>query len=286
MSWFFLAIVSTFFYGVQNFIFKVAAERRMNSGRVMFSFSATVAFLSVAAFFLSNQAEKDLNNLLLLSLCNAVAFFIATITKAEALKRIDSSVFFPLDRLYILIVVGISFVAFDERLSPVQILGVLLAVIAFVMLGHSAGNGRKTSKKKLSSGLILTFASLAASSLSVVAVKYASLELNKFAFMAVSYCVNVVLSLAFMNKLEGRSPKGDPSGAIKLGALIGAFNFVGFYILLKAYSAGPLSIVAVIQSMSFVLSLVLSLIVYREKIGFWRYVSIALSIAAIVLLKI
>jgi drug/metabolite transporter (DMT)-like permease len=285
MSWYYLAIASTFFYGIQNFIFKVAAEKKLNSGRVMFSFSATVAFLSVAAFFLSDQTEKNYIALVIIALVNAIIFFISTISKAEALKRIDSSVYFPLDRLNIAIVVVLSFIIFNERFTIFQSVGIFFAVSAFLLLGRDLKSD-KHKKKDVSTGLLLTIVSLIAGALSILGIKIASMELNKFAFMAVAYFFNAILSLSFINKLQGKHSKANQTGAAGIGMLIGAFNFVGFYVLLKAYSAGPMSIVAVIQSTSFVLSLVLSVIIYKEKITITRFAAIALSIAAIILLRL
>ena len=103
-------------------------------------------------------------------------------------------------------------------------------------------------------------------------------------FIAITYIFNIFFSLLLIKRFKTKSK--DYGGAIKLGFFIGIFNFIAFYSHLKALSVGPLSIIAPISGMGFVVSIVLSVLVYKEKITKRRAIGIALAILATVLMRI
>ena len=75
-------------------------------------------------------------------------------------------------------------------------------------------------------------------------------------------------------------------GAWSLGLVMGLFNFGGFYSFLKALSTGPLSIIASIMGMHFVVSIILSAVIYKEKITLTRLMGILLTILSIIFLRL
>jgi uncharacterized membrane protein len=66
---------------------------------------------------------------------------------------------------------------------------------------------------------------------------------------------------------------------------MGLINFVGFYTFLAALSVGPLSIIVSITGLHFVIAVLLSVIVYKEKLSRTRILGMALAVASILFLR-
>jgi uncharacterized membrane protein len=71
-----------------------------------------------------------------------------------------------------------------------------------------------------------------------------------------------------------------------IGSAMGILNFVGFYAFLSALSHGPLSLVASITGMNFVVSVALSILIYREKMTYARIAGFLLTIISIIFLRL
>ena len=71
-----------------------------------------------------------------------------------------------------------------------------------------------------------------------------------------------------------------------IGIAMGVLNFVGYYAFLSALSIGPLSLVASITGMHFVVSVVLSILIYRERLTFIRVIGFLLTILSILFLRL
>ena len=105
------------------------------------------------------------------------------------------------------------------------------------------------------------------------------------AFIAVSYIVSTVLSLGFRKKLQTEGVNTHRKDALTIGFFMGLINFAGYYSFLKALSTGPLSIIASITGMHFVIAVILSAVIYKEKIAPSRMVGISMTIVSVILLR-
>jgi drug/metabolite transporter (DMT)-like permease len=66
---------------------------------------------------------------------------------------------------------------------------------------------------------------------------------------------------------------------------MGILNVAGYYAYLTGLSRGPLSLVTVITSMHFVVAVILSILIYRERLTPMRLAGVALTVASLVLLR-
>ena len=73
--------------------------------------------------------------------------------------------------------------------------------------------------------------------------------------------------------------------AVIIGVIMGLLNFVGFYAFLSALAIGPLSIVISIMGLHFVIPIILSRVIYAEKLTFFRIFLILLTIVSVIFLK-
>jgi len=221
--------------------------------------------------------------LLLISLINSLSFVSGTIATIEALKYISTSVAYPLIRLNTAIVVIFSIWYFGDRLSIFQITGIIIAITVILILTR-LDDGSRVPTKEPRRAMILVIVALFSGAIAAISSKFAALEVNLLAFMAISYAMSMIVSLGLSKKLG--SVGTNHNEALIIGFLIGLVNFGGFYSLLRALSSGPLSIIIPITGMYFVISIVLAFLFYREKLNAQRVAAILLTAFAIILMRL
>ena len=115
--------------------------------------------------------------------------------------------------------------------------------------------------------------------------KIASTKVLKLNYMFISY------SLAFLFTSAARkfiipSPKRPVGfGFAALGAAAGVLNFLGYWLVLTAWSRGPLSLIQAILSTTMVITIILAAIFYGEKFTPRNVLAIILSLTAVLLIK-
>jgi drug/metabolite transporter (DMT)-like permease len=282
-NWFVLTLMALFLFGIQRFLYKVSAERNCNTALTTFAFMGTVTLLSTLSFFALGQSVHNLRFLLLISLINSLSFVSGTIATIEALKYISTSVAYPLIRLNTGIVVIFSIWYFKDRLSIFQITGIIIAITVILILTRLDDESRVPTKDPRRAMILVTVA-LFSGAIAAISSKFAALEANLLAFMAISYAMSMIVSLCLRKKLG--SVGTNRNEALIIGILIGLVNFGGFYCLLRALSSGPLSIIMPITGMYFVISIILAFLFYREKLNAQRFIAILLTAFAIILMRL
>ena len=283
-NWYVLSLVALVLMGMQRFLYKVSAERKCNTAWTTFSFMATVTVLSAIFFLALKEPVSDARMLILTALINSASFVLGTVTHIEALKHVPSSVVYPIIRLNMVVVVLFSVLFFHDHVSLQQVLGILLAIAVIVILTRDAEEG-KASLGSVRRGLFLVFVSLISGSVASISSKFAAVYSNKLGFMALSYFLGTLFSAALIKKSGEEGIRQNYKEALLIGLLMGLINFVGFYTFLAALSVGPLSIIVSITGMHFVIAVILSVIVYKEKLSRMRLFGIGLTIISILFLR-
>ncbi|MFH1822815.1 MAG: EamA family transporter [Patescibacteria group bacterium] len=284
MSWFTFSILSLICYGVQNFLFKMSAERKYNTAWITFSFMGTVAITSSIFFLFFEKQIFNYKVLLLLGLLNSAAFLASTIFKIEGLKYIDTSILYPITRLKAAPVIFFSLILFKDQLSLNQFIGLIVSIIIMVLL-TSNNNKEKVEKNKYKKGILLALLALFFGVIGSFTSKFGAISTGIFSFMAVSYFFNSAFSLLLIKKLEKKDENLNTKGAVTTGLIIGVINFLAFYLFLKALAIGPLSIISSMVGLSFLITIILSVFIYKEKITSRRIMGIILAAAAVILMR-
>ncbi len=283
-NWYVLSIVALVLMGVQRFLYKVSAEKECSTAWTTFSFMATVTVLSAVFFFSFKESVSDPSMLILTAGINSASFVLGTITHIEALKHVPSSVVYPIIRLNMVVVVLFSILFLHDHVSLHQVLGILMAIAVIVILTKDAEE-EKGSLGSARKGLFLVFVSLIAGSVASISSKFAAVYSNKLGFMTLSYFLGALFSAALIRRSGKERSGGSRKDAVRIGVLMGLINFAGFYTFLAALSVGPLSIIVSITGMHFVIAVLLSVIVYKEKLSGMRIIGMALAIASILFLR-
>jgi drug/metabolite transporter (DMT)-like permease len=284
-SWYALSVIALILMGTQRFLYKVSAERKCHTAWTTFSFMATVALLSSGAFVLSGEGLGDRKDLILIAAVNSASFVIGTLTHIEALKHIPTSVAYPIIRLNMVVVILFSILYFHDRITTYQVFGIGTAIGVIVILTREAEEGKELTGN-IKRGLILVSISVASGAISSISSKFAAMYVNKLGFMALSYAMGMFFSVGMVKGLGGKEVKRGHGEAFLIGMAMGLINFVGFYLFLKALSLGPLSIIVSITGMHFVIAVILSVIIYGEKLNAPRILGIGLTVLSVILLRL
>ncbi len=283
-DWYLYSVLALLLLGVQRFLNKVAAERNCSSSLTTAVFMGTVTLFSAVTFLLSAETPTNVSSLLVLSLVNSFSFALATISHIEALRHLPSGIVFPLTRLSLVVVVITSVVYFGEQLSSLQWLGILLGLAVVVVLvqdlrtdGGGQGNRR--------AGLLFVAVCILCGAVAAISSKLAVVSTSKAGFMTLSYLLGTGFSLAISKKWGQAKKLGTSREAVVIGILMGALNFFGFYAFLTALESGPLSAIALITGMHFVIAIILSVVLYREKMTVARSIGIGLTLLAVFFMK-
>ena len=284
-SWYSLAIVASILMGAQRFLYKVAAERGCNTFSTTFSFMATVAVLSCCAVVGLKISVANVRYLVLTALLNSSSFLLGTVAQIEALKRIPATLAYPIIRLNIVLVVLFSVFYFEDPLSVPQVLGIVGAIAVIIILSREfQGQGNVYSSPKRGTGYLCV--ALLCGAIAAISSKFAVLYTNEMTFMALAYILSTLFSLVIKARLPAKQPVSINRDALMIGIAMGLINFVGYYTFLVALTKGPLSMIAVITGMHFVIAIVLSLVIYRESLTGPRLGGILLAALSVFLLRL
>ncbi|MBA3034982.1 MAG: DMT family transporter [Desulfobacterium sp.] len=285
ISWYFSAILALFLMGIQRFFYKVAAERKYPTKWVTFSFMTTVTLLSAVAYLFQQHNDLNTRFLLAITLINSVSFLVATVSHIEALKYIPANIAYSFIRLNVVVVVVFSIFYFKEQISFFQATGLLVAIAAIIVLTKQM-DADTTKAKTRRQGTIFIFLALASGATASISSKFAAMHTDKLAFMALSYFIGMIGSLGISKALSYKTTRNKLPAALGLGLLMGLFNFAGYYAYLYALERGPLSLISAIVGMHFVIAIVLSTVIYHEKIKPAVLVGILLTVISIILIRI
>ncbi len=283
-NWYLYSLAALLLLGTQRFLYKVAAEKQCSSALTTAVFMATVTLLSGAVYFGSGEVISDYSTLILLSLLNSASFAIATIAHIEALKHLPAGITFPLTRLSLVVVIAVSVLYFGESLAPLQWLGILLGFAVVVILAKDAKSAARIDGD-LRTGFIFVAVCIFCGALAAISSKLAAESISKSGFMTLSYLFGTCFSLIIEKKWGKGKSVGRVKEAILIGIVMGVLNFFGFYAFLIALSSGPLSSIALITGMHFVIAIILSIMLYKERITLQRSFGIGLTLLAVFLLK-
>ena len=287
MDWYILAIISMLIFGVQHFLFKVAAQRGHSSIRLNTVFMLTVAVLS-GIFYLSTNGSVNGGLFIIFVIGNAATYMLANICKIESFRITKATIAAPIAKLYMAITPILAFFIFRERISSLQIIGLCVATFAIVILGRNDGKV-SVSKRNLKLGIIFAVAAAASTSINNLIGKSAALSGDILSFMFFSYMFSFIIGLILQRAVTGdENPIQeliDRNETVRLGIIIGLVNFAAYYILLKALVIGPAMVVIPIIGLSTGVTIFMSWILMSEKPTPEKAFGILACILAIFLLR-
>lgn len=279
-------IAATLFAGVQLFFQKVVAKQGHNSalnGAFMYGLSGIVILVIIILF---HEVPEDIRLVALFGLLSGITHAIGNFMRIEALRFIDSVIFFPINKVLgpIIVVIG-GVLWFGDSLILREYIGIALSVSVPILLVSAAEHHRQIDLRQ---GLIFLVVSTLLTSIGILFTKQGLLYDSALLYiMGFGQLFGALTSLIlFFKERRVRSMPnfGVTVADIKFGAIAGILSFVSFYALLKAMSLGEISLVYVIHAHYILVPIILSIWWYHEHIDPRKVAAVVLSFFAIGLL--
>lgn len=278
--WLILTLASIVLYGFQNFFYRVAAHEKYDALRMNVFLMMSAALLS---FFLYIREPHTPGLLLVVfMLANGMTWFIANLSKIRSYTFVPLNVSFPVSRMYIALTPLLVFLFFGQAMSGRQLTGLAIAV-GVVFLISSEGKAWK-ARRNFVLGVLLAGAAAILSSfnniISTVATRTFDLPTYLFGTYLVMFFLTLLMSAA---RGDGARIWKDRE-SVKLGLAAGVANAVSYALVLYALQTGPAAVIFTIFGLNIVITVGLTMLVYKEKMTLMRAGAMALSLVAVWLL--
>lgn len=280
--WFLFAIVSIFTSGLHNFTLKVAAENKYNIS-ILNIYSFLIVIVCIGFYLALNIDQITLSltkPILILSSLSWLLFYLWMFSRIEALKNVDTVIFFPLYKTFWpIIVTMISIFFFHEQLEIKEILWIILWVSIPILL---VTNSEKKKQINLMLWLILIIITSILSAIgSWISKEVMIQEYNVALYLFITSIFWFIFSV-ISYKLSKNKQKNSHKSMWKL-SLLSWILYLSSYITFMYALQWNLAIVFTINSFSILIPIILSIIFYKEHFDFKKWCVILLSIISILL---
>lgn len=284
-DWFFYACLASLLNGLQGFQSKTAAEQ--HNDPYLFTFASSSVSYLIAGAFLFQEIPRfgQWGYFLILTLIGALGFILVGVGKLNALLILPAGTVFTVFRsnvLFVLVILVAFPGLFTVGISPLQMGGVLLVLLGVLILNPVQYWRRSEGKVLKGFGLVLLTAVI--SSLLYVSQKIAmeDLEISENLFI---FSVNLAATCFCLFIIVVRGLPSDVSPSLRNGALSGVYGYIAFWCFLRAVKEGYVALAVPVNSASFVIPIMLSALVYREKITKRMVLAVVFTFAGLVLIK-
>ena len=267
---------------VIDFIFTLFADRPMSRG-VFFSLIGVILTVTMVGFVDWEAVEGNLVNTLIWGGASAFFSIVGNILLIESMGKLPAGVCSTIYRLNLIFVVPGAMLFFGERLTAMQLAGVAAAVCAIVLFSFSTLTGERKSSVV---GLIMIITAALLRAGMGLSYKQAFLtNVQEPVLVFINGLFWVVVGLIYAWGKDGKVKLPDMSVA-GFGAVSGLFVSGIIYFMAKALQAGAAGVVLSIAQMSFLGTLLLSVIFLKEKLEKFKIAGILCGVAAILLLAL
>ena len=289
-TWLIFAIVSIFTAWFYNFCFKIIVKRDYDTSYVSIvsytisSIIAGIVYLYINWFSFSWNFNSALL-LYIFALWDTLFYFLSTLSRVQALKSIDTIIFFPVYKTFFpVIITAISFFIFKESLYLKDFLWILLWVLVPLLLITKEENRIQKNLKMWLLFILLTSVLSSISTLFPKIVNINEYDIDLFIFLVLlSWILVSFASYKFFYKKNMQTKKiYSKEWLYSFWILLWVLQFLFFYTIIHALKWN-LAIVMTINSFSILIPIILSVIIYKEKMTYKKALVIALSILSVIL---
>jgi drug/metabolite transporter (DMT)-like permease len=273
-----LALASALGYGISDFVGGLASRRVAALRVVLVSYPIAMVLLAVLAVIVGGHVTDSAvfwGALCGVSQAFGVWWFYA------ALGAGPISVVSPLTAILVAAIpVGVG-LTMGERPGFIAAIGVVAALIAVVLVSREATDEDVTPHRFTAKVAWLTVGSGLAFGLNFVLISQAPVEakLWPLVFARVSASALVIVIAAMSSNL--RPPTGTP---LRLAVLAAVLDTVANVAMLLALQASLLSLAGVLMSLYPAATVLLAIVVLRERVTRWQTIGMVLALASVAMI--
>lgn len=275
------AVVGWFY----NFTFKVIAQRNYDTYLATIYTYGIATICALIMFFINSWIPSIQDTFLFIGILwfiNILFYTISIVTRVEAMRDIDSVIFFPLYKTFgPIMVTAISLFVFAESLSAKDILGIIAGISVPLLLVTKTEN---RIQKNLLRWVALVLITAVLTSISSMIPKYIDVkDLSIDFFMLSSFFFGIFFSTIWYHVHKRKTKRTyETYGLIKFSILTWIIHYIAFYAFMRSMEWN-LAIAFTINSFSILVPIILSIIFYWEHFNLKKWIVILLSIVSILL---
>lgn len=283
-SYLLLALFSMCCYGLGDIVFKIVARKGIPSH--LFLIMQTIFFLPSALALGLITGSLHFGYSYIFGMCAGVTLYFALFYFSVSLSSGDVSIVAPIFRSSFVIAAILAIIFLNESLTIFKIIAFLLLVIAAFLLLSNLQTNQKHAVDKNSKRSTLRTLTIATFLMGITGFLY---KLGSIAGDGSISVVNgqaiIFFPLAFIACYHKEKKIIILWKFVYLGFAAALFLFVGMYLLLEALKIGPASTIIPISQMSFVVTALLGILLFKESFTGRKMLGLFLTICAIFILS-
>ena len=278
----FFALCCLLFSALNDFVFKLFADRPMSRG-VFFAIIGVIMGGSYAFVIDTAAISANLSNTLIWGSLAAFFSIAGNILLIEAMGKLSAGICSTIYRLNLIFVVPGAMLLFGEKLVPMQLAGVIAAVLAIILFSWSSMRGER--KSSMLGMVLIVSASLLRAGMGL-SYKYAFLHnVDESSLVFINGIFWLIGGLIYAAVKDRKIQIPDAKTAC-FGVVSGIFVVGIVCFMAKALQVGAAGVVLPIAQMSFLGTLLLSVIFLKEKLEKFKIAGILCGVAAILRLAL
>lgn len=277
--WIVAAILTMFCFGINNLIIKASTGRRISKVHMQFFFYLIAFLLMVGYGMIKGFASF---NLLTIVLGTAIGILNANgnIQMTKAYEKGPASLTSPIINTYTVIPILSAAFIFHEQITLIQWIGIIVMLASAVVIQYSPGSTGTIDYMPWMYRILLAILSFGI--LGVLMKTSSQLQINSMNTLVCMYGGGVVY--LWIQSLMTR--ENWNRSELKFGAVVGFFSVIGYSSYFFSLDTGIASIVFPIVSLSSLVVVVGSILLYKEKLKVYQIIGVLSAIAGIVMTKI
>lgn len=279
--WFIFALLSAVFSGLYAFTTKASAHFEHHPAQVTFYSMLSATILSGLYALTTVREVHQLGMILAFVLLNTTAYTVMSLSRVEALKNIDATIYFPTFKVIstcALLPIGIFL--FNDTFSTTQLYGVALGILIPLLLISKKETARQHNLRQ---GITLIAVGIIATIFVNIATKsIAHFELNNEIYIFAVFSLISIFTFFLYKHSKTRAHK--KTHVKWIGLLGGALVYGNLFCYVQALS-GNLTSVFIINSFSVIITVTLAVIFFKEHFNLKKGLALIGTVAATILLK-
>jgi uncharacterized membrane protein len=186
----------------------------------------------------------------------------------------------------IVIVILISAFYYGEWLTQNELLGIISFLLAMLMVNLKIGKSEKSTSRKwfltmLACMVLIAFRNGGLKVINEIGLSSALVMALAYLFCVLIFGASIKRSYGGIHPTKSLNPK-----VLILGSITGILSFSGLYFYISALSTGPAGVVVTIFSLDMIFVLLMSYVIYGERLTLSQLIGFILSGLGFVLLGI
>lgn len=280
LSWFYFSVAATILFGISTALYKLPTFKNLSKSSTVFWVLFSGLILSTIVF--KNHFKLEYGPVVLFALLWGGSYAILTFLQMYTLKHVETNTLFPTTTISSLVLTVLAgLLLFQDRLSSLQVIGIILVVITVFLFTHKKGKTNYNIQIMLLGIGIVLF-----SAFNKIIQKYGVDTGDIFNFQIYQYFFGALLALVLMAIAEKKDFASKFFSGAKAGISIGIIAFLGGYSILIALSRGSFPLIQSIHSLYIFVTAIIGSYFFKENLTTKKIILIILAVISALLIKL